>query len=70
MELLVMRVSEGSLKSDRFAGSNIQVLGSDGGRKSGKGDKLVSHVDGVLLFCFGSVVVERELWIESDSGCD
>ena len=58
------------MESDRFAGSNVQVLGSDGGRKSGKGDKLVSHVDGVLLFCFGSVVVERELWIESDSGCD
>jgi hypothetical protein len=27
---------------------NIQVLGSDGGRKSGKGDELVLHVDCVV----------------------
>lgn len=27
---------------------NIQVLGSNGGRKSGKGDKLVLHLDCVV----------------------
>jgi len=34
-------------------GLDVQVLSSDGGRKSGKGDELVLHVD-------GNVVVEGE----------
>jgi len=49
MELLGMRVSGKSSASDRCVTIDVQVLSSDGGRKSGKGDELVLHVDGVWL---------------------
>jgi len=50
MELLGMRVSGKSFGSNYLVESNIQVLSGDGGRKSGKGDELVLHVDGVMWF--------------------
>jgi hypothetical protein len=60
-----------------IGGVDIQVLGSDGGRKSGKSDELVLHFDCVCDFVWKSDVViaavgndkvnsnnERESWSE------